>query len=93
MPDSEKYVSYKQAFTGMIALAGILITLGLAIWGHEQNQNRKIEKNSSEIKEVRQKLDSLKEDIKEIKTMLKTQISLGTDTRERVIRIEEKIKN
>jgi len=54
MPDSEKYVSYKQAFTGMIALAGILITLGLAIWGHEQNQNRKIEKNSSEIKEVRQ---------------------------------------
>lgn len=93
MPDPEKYVSYKQAFTGMIALAGILITAGLSVWTHEKSQDQKIERNSSEAKAAMQKVDGINHDINEIKTLLKTHINVGTDTRERVIRIEEKIKN
>lgn len=93
MPDPDKYVSYKQAFSGMLALAGILITLSLSIWAHEKSQDQKIEENASGVQAAIQKASGLKEDISEIKTLLKTQIDLDTDTRERVIRIEEKVKD
>ena len=85
MPDSEKYVSYKQAFQGMIALAALLVTTTIAVWGHELNQDRKIESNAKRLEQTINNME-------EIKILLRTQIEAVNDTRERVIRIEEKIK-
>jgi hypothetical protein len=94
--DHDKYVSYKQAFTAMLAAAGIFITIGLSvgvsIWGHEKSQDEAIHANKASANEAIRLSNNVKEDVSEIKTLIKTQNQINTDTRERVIIINEKLK-
>lgn len=81
----EKFITYRQAFNGMLVLGGLLITLVGAVWAHEMDQNTRIEKNHN-------KIEASNNTFEELKDLLELQNQVTTDTRERVIRIEERIK-
>ena len=85
MADEMKYVSYKQAFLAMLALGGLLITIIGAMWSHEMEQNK-------DIQSVQRDVEHIDKDTREIKEVLKMQTQILTDTRERIIRLDEKIK-
>lgn len=89
----DKYITYKQGFISLVSGIALGVTLGAYMWGHEMDQNKRIERNSEAIKKVDETFKKVDETFKRMETMLKTQNDIATDTRERVIRIEERIKN
>lgn len=85
MTDEMKYVTYRQAFMGMLALGGILIGIVGAAWSHEMAQKL-------EIQAATLKVENVDQDLSELKGLMREQVQEVRATRQAIIRIESKLE-
>lgn len=91
-----KYVTYRQLFHAMLVAGGVFLTAMTGIFAYVQTQEGRISTVESQIKNNSSQIDkidaTLSKDFEELKSLLRVQNRQVRDTRERVIRIEEKVK-
>jgi len=89
-------INSKQLISAVVALIGVIVTLSLAVWRHESNQDKKISDNYHSTEANKKEIQSLKmhwnDDVDEIKDILKETNKTQTEIRDGLIRLEEKVK-